>query len=481
MMRPRKRGLERPPASELRSAGGAHFSFARRRARSPTGFLLPVLALVFALPFANAVEPLARWRFDDSLEGMGAAGEIKPIEGRGGLVAQGREGKAVEPGQDGLVYALPEAAAAAGALSFWYREPPREKPPKNVAYPPLPIVRLGKSTLFFDRERYIWRGEKEGDEEPLERLHAVRSENQSWRLLELSWNATEARVFMNGRLVSICRKPVAAPVTPLTFALLNGDFDEMELGKKAADAGARYEGVIYAENFEGDGPPKGWIRCALGGKVEASEKVPGAIGSRWAFGMLKPMVKPSLFVNLVGIVLTEDTAICVLLRSALPKASLVVTTATNHWLTRLIEPETWTAVRVFPKDFQANPGEILSGFAFNNPSEEEMALALDNFAVIRGEKSSRPTAPEGLKAEAQSGAVKLSWSAATDEGGVAGYRIYRGDRADFLADDKHEIGRTLEAEFADDGVKGGGSRHYKVSAEDHLGQLGPAASAVVSP
>ena len=442
--------------------------------------IIPILRTL-AFQFATAAEPLARWRFDDSLEGMGAAGELKPVEGRGNLVAQGREGKAVEPAEGGLAYALPDAASAAGTLSFWYRAPQQEKPTKEAFSPPLPILRLGKAKLTLDRGRLVWVGEGEGNREPHERLVAVKGGLKDWRLIELAWTAQEARVFVNGLLVAACKKPAVAPVEPRTFALLDGDFDEMELGKDPAAAGARFEGVIYAEDFEGDAAPERWIRCAMGGNVEAPEKVLGAVGSKWAFGMSKPMAKPCLQVNLPGIVLTENTLICVLLRSAEPKASMVVTSPGNHWVNRNIEPDAWNAVRLTLKDLQAKPGELMNGFAFNHPTGADTVLALDNFAVIRGAKASRPNAPPSLKAEAQGGAVKLSWPAAADEGGVAGYRVYRGDRADFPADEKHEIGRTLDASFTDSGAKGALSLMYKIAAEDYLGQVGAPSAAVPQP
>lgn len=440
-------------------------------------FVWLALALgIVAWSIAPAAEPLARWSFDDSLEGLGTAGERKPIEGRGNLAVQGYAGKSLEPGPDGVTYALPEAAVATGSLSFWYREPVRPEPKAGVVVPATPLLRLGKATLTVETGRFVWRGEKEEDREPSSQYLPIRGKLSDWRLLEIAWGPEGTRVFVNGLLHSTTQKPKVAPVTPQTFSLLNGDFDEMVLGKDPAEAGARFEGVIYAENFENDPSPRGWSRGVLGGAAATPERVAGAVGSKWAFGMLHPMVKPYLQFNVPGVVLTEETRICLLLRSTLPKASLCAVSTSNHWIQRTLEPETWTPVRLTFQDLKMQPGELLRVFVFNHSTAEEISLALDNFAVIRGEKLSRPSAPADLVAQRQGDAVRLSWGAAMDEGGVAGYRIYRGEQPDFPVDEKHEIGRTLDIVFVDGGLKGGALRHYKVAAEDFLGQLGPAST-----
>jgi hypothetical protein len=79
-----------------------------------------------------------------------------------------------------------------------------------------------------------------------------------------------------------------------------------------------------------------------------------------------------------------------------------------------------------------------------------------------------PTAPTSLEAAAISAVqVDLSWSAATDNTGVAGYRIYR---------DAEQIGTTTDMAFIDTGCQAATSYTYTVKAYDAAGNLGPASN-----
>jgi hypothetical protein len=79
-----------------------------------------------------------------------------------------------------------------------------------------------------------------------------------------------------------------------------------------------------------------------------------------------------------------------------------------------------------------------------------------------------PTAPAGLVAAAISaGQVDLSWSAATDNTGVAGYRIFR---------DGEQVGTAVDTAFGDTGCQAGTSYTFTVKAFDAAGNLGPASN-----
>jgi chitodextrinase len=79
-----------------------------------------------------------------------------------------------------------------------------------------------------------------------------------------------------------------------------------------------------------------------------------------------------------------------------------------------------------------------------------------------------PTAPAGLEAAAISAVqVDLSWFAATDNTGVAGYRIYR---------DGEQIGTATDTAFSDTGCQSATSYTYTVKAFDAAGNLGPASN-----
>lgn len=77
-----------------------------------------------------------------------------------------------------------------------------------------------------------------------------------------------------------------------------------------------------------------------------------------------------------------------------------------------------------------------------------------------------PGGPTVLTARAAPGpSVKLVWSAASDNVGVAGYQVSR---------DGWEISRTKELVFTDEAVRAGRSATYVVRAYDAAGNLGPA-------
>jgi hypothetical protein len=80
-----------------------------------------------------------------------------------------------------------------------------------------------------------------------------------------------------------------------------------------------------------------------------------------------------------------------------------------------------------------------------------------------------PTAPAGLSALVAPGGVQLSWSAATDDAGVAGYDVTRAGSL---------LGSTAGTSFTD--AVGPGSYTYAVAAFDAAGNRGPATTAAVT-
>src|SRR5699024_4764515 len=56
-------------------------------------------------------------------------------------------------------------------------------------------------------------------------------------------------------------------------------------------------------------------------------------------------------------------------------------------------------------------------------------------AQVVAPDTTAPSAPTELTATAAGSTVQLSWTAATDDVGVTGYRVYRGDSAGFTADE----------------------------------------------
>lgn len=88
-----------------------------------------------------------------------------------------------------------------------------------------------------------------------------------------------------------------------------------------------------------------------------------------------------------------------------------------------------------------------------------------------------PSTPGGLQASYGSGAVQLTWQAATDNIAVAGYEVYRGTTPGITADDATRIAQ-LDAvlTYADD-TAGTGMWFYKVAALDRQGNRSAASAA----
>jgi glucose/arabinose dehydrogenase len=83
-----------------------------------------------------------------------------------------------------------------------------------------------------------------------------------------------------------------------------------------------------------------------------------------------------------------------------------------------------------------------------------------------------PSTPTNLSASAiSSSQVDLSWTASTDDRGVAGYRIYR---------DETQVGTSATASFRDGGLAPSTTYSYRVAAVDTAGNLSPRSTAVTA-
>nr|MDP9491685.1 PQQ-dependent sugar dehydrogenase [Actinomycetota bacterium] len=86
-----------------------------------------------------------------------------------------------------------------------------------------------------------------------------------------------------------------------------------------------------------------------------------------------------------------------------------------------------------------------------------------------------PTAPTNLTANGSLGQVVLNWTAATDNIGVAAYRVYRETVAGFLPNEENRIAEVSGTTFTDTPL-GPGVYFYKVVARDAVGLLGPSSN-----
>lgn len=85
--------------------------------------------------------------------------------------------------------------------------------------------------------------------------------------------------------------------------------------------------------------------------------------------------------------------------------------------------------------------------------------------------SQAPSAPGALSATVGTTSVLLGWAAATDNVGVAGYRVYRNGT---------QVGTTASTSYTDPGLQPSTSYAYEVRAYDTSGNLGPASSRMVT-
>ena len=88
-----------------------------------------------------------------------------------------------------------------------------------------------------------------------------------------------------------------------------------------------------------------------------------------------------------------------------------------------------------------------------------------------------PSVPTGLAASVSDDDVTLSWTASTDNTGVAGYRVYRGTTAGFTADEASLVGDVSGTTYTDND-RPIGTWYYRVVAVDGAGNTSAATAAV---
>ncbi|MFA5908367.1 MAG: LamG-like jellyroll fold domain-containing protein [Vicinamibacterales bacterium] len=81
------------------------------------------------------------------------------------------------------------------------------------------------------------------------------------------------------------------------------------------------------------------------------------------------------------------------------------------------------------------------------------------------EDTEPPTAPTGLSAAGGLAQTALSWTAATDNVAVSGYRVHRSNTAGFTPADGNLVGQTASTTFVDTGLAAG-THYYRVIARD---------------
>lgn len=115
-----------------------------------------------------------------------------------------------------------------------------------------------------------------------------------------------------------------------------------------------------------------------------------------------------------------------------------------------------------------------TGNAANRPT-----LTL-TYTPVGGPDIAAPSVPTGVSATANGNDVTVSWSPATDDVGVTGYRVYRAETADVALTSGNLVGEVGSTSFVDSDVPAG-TWHYRVTARDAAGNVsGGSASASVT-
>ena len=98
-------------------------------------------------------------------------------------------------------------------------------------------------------------------------------------------------------------------------------------------------------------------------------------------------------------------------------------------------------------------------------------ITTDMNTSIVAPDSVAPTAPGTPTATGGIGQVQLSWAAATDDTGVVKYHVHRG-ASGFTASPANRIAEVTGTSYTDVGLAAG-DWHYKITAEDAAGNVGP--------
>jgi hypothetical protein len=176
------------------------------------------------------------------------------------------------------------------------------------------------------------------------------------------------------------------------------------------------------------------------------------------------------------------------------------TSATTVWaLTRTINtsstaplqtmPDRWTAANAVNGDFALG---VPSGSAFDARVQNNIWPAsapsftgplADVNVALGASETTPPSAPASLTATPHNESADLHWGVATDDTGVTSYIVYRWtDPASTAYTALPEaIATTSELEYTDTGLTNGTAYHYAVRAMDAATNVGPRATADVTP
>ena len=273
--------------------------------------------------------------------------------------------------------------------------------------------------------------------------------NNTWTHLAMTYDGAALRLYVNG--VQVASKaqtgPLATSATPLT---IGGDPIDGQYFKGRIDEVRVYRAALSQAEIQADmaaplgGPPDTTVPSQVSGLV-ASAVSSSRVDLSWSAASDNVGVTGYEVERCQGVGCSSFAA--------------VTTVSTLGWSDTGRSPGTSYSYRVRARDAAGNTG------AYSSVATAVTPAAVDN----------PPSAPTGLSAAAAgSGGVNLSWTAATDDLGVATYEVERCQGAGcsgFV-----QVATTASTSLADTGLVASTSYSYRVRARDTGNQVGPYSS-----
>ena len=441
-----------------------------------------------------AAEGVIEWPLDGSAEGRCAKATLKPTSAVAGSAwVPGASGKALSvPSGKPVTWNVPVSYLRECALSFRYKLPPSPEKGRAWGMRKLAILRWGDHVLGYELgRRLVFYPETIGARKfgavTLE-LGALRDDR--FVMIEIGWSDEErCQVFVHGIVATWMRKPIkikaAGPTVSLT--LLAGTFEDMRLGPRIQDAGARYRGILAAHRFEAAKLPSYLLFRNRGHWKGKLRRVPGFNGSAGAIRCdeaNRRHIGISLFLGSFRV--TEDMYLCGAFFSSNGRVTRTFVRVyprklkhhPNYWLRGRIPKAKWTAERIPLSRWGLKPGHLADGLTFGSVGKSNRWLAADNVTLIRGKDTTPPAKVTGLKLRQTDGGIHLTWKPATDDVCVGDYVVYWSNVPKMTLDENEVVGTTLDRQFTHTRIPHFGTYYCAVAARDLFGNVGPASEKV---
>ncbi|BDZ42736.1 hypothetical protein GCM10025865_20350 [Paraoerskovia sediminicola] len=109
-----------------------------------------------------------------------------------------------------------------------------------------------------------------------------------------------------------------------------------------------------------------------------------------------------------------------------------------------------------------------------NASDASSAVAVE----VLGPDTQAPSVPSGVAASASGSSVDVSWSASSDDRGVAGYVVYRSEDEAFEVSESSQVAEVADGTSFTDAGLAAGAYYYRVVAVDAAGNASEASASV---